>query len=268
MSATSLPLEDWLAAAVRWAHAAGEIQRRYFHHPERKDIQHKGAIDLVTAADKECEAFLIERIEAECPDHGYVAEEGHRKSTPGGLAWYIDPLDGTTNFAHGYPVFCVSIALLDGRRPVLGVVYDPMRGETFTAVLGRGARLNGEAIAVTREAELGKSLLVTGFPYAFAENPLNLRLFDAFLHRSLSVRRDGSAALDLCYVACGRFDGFWELGLNSWDIAAGALILEEAGGRATQFDGGELDVDARNILATNDLLHAPMQQVLKEYGAY
>ena len=230
-------------------------------------IQLAREIDLVTTADREAEAFLIGEIERAHPDHGYVAEEGHVKSTAGGLAWYIDPLDGTTNFAHGYPVFSVSIALVENGRALVGAVYDPSRDEMFTAVRGGGAALNGHPVRVSPQGELRKAFLVSGFPYGFAGDPRNLRLWGAFLHAAQSVRRDGSAALDLCYVAAGRFDGFWEYGLHSWDIAAGALVIEEAGGRATNFDGSPLGLDDRAILATNTKLHAAMQAVLKENGA-
>lgn len=265
MSQPSLPLAEWLATIVPWAHEVGRIHLRYLDSHD-KNVEHKGEIDLVTAADKAAEAYLVERLAAAFPDHDYVAEEGHRKSTGRDLAWYIDPLDGTTNFAHGYPVFCVSIALAERGRPVLGVVHDPCRGETFTAVRGGGARLNGRPLRVSAEATLKRALLCSGFPYAFAGDPRNLRLWGAFLHAALSVRRDGSAALDLCAVAAGRFDGFWELGLNSWDVAAGALIVEEAGGVVTQFDGAPLDLEGRAILATNGKVHAAMEAIIRENG--
>ena len=221
----------------------------------------------MTAADKECEAYLIHQIEKHHPTHGYLAEEGHEKAGESGLTWHIDPLDGTTNFSHGYPVFCVSIALARGDDVLLGVVNDPMRDELFSAVKGGGAAMNQTPIRVTGEDRLSKSLLVSGFPYSFATDERNLKLWGAFLHSALSVRRDGSAALDLCYVACGRFEGFWEFGLNPWDVAAGTLIVNEAGGRSTNFDGTPLTLKGKNILATNGLVHEPMQQVLRDNGA-
>ncbi len=267
MSDASLPLEILLETAVSWALEAGRIQRKYYDSAD-KGVEHKGAIDLVTKADKEVEEFLIGEIERTFPEHGYLAEEGHEKGRERELVWIIDPLDGTSNFAHSYPVFCVSIALVHRGKPVVGVIHDPMRDETFTAVSGGGAFLNGRPIQVTQTDELKKSLLVSGFPYNFACDSRNLKLWGAFLHASLSVRRDGSAAIDLCYVACGRFEGFWELGLNAWDIAAGALIVEEAGGSVTNFDGSPLDLFGRNILATNAKVHQAMQQVLKDNGAY
>jgi myo-inositol-1(or 4)-monophosphatase len=257
----------WLPQVEAWARHAGAIQRGYFRGAE-VDIHHKGDIDLVTAADKACEDYLVKQIEAAFPEHGYIAEEGHQKSTRGELTWYIDPLDGTTNFAHGYPVFACSIALLRNDEPILGVVYNPISDEMFSATRGGGAFLNGRLLTVSRIDALKQALLVSGFPYAFLENPLNLQLWGAFLHAAQSVRRDGSAALDLCYVADGRFEGFWELGLHSWDVAAGALIVTEAGGRVTQFDGSRFNVDAKNILATNGPLHEAMQAVLKNNGAY
>ena len=265
MSDAFSPPAEWLAEAVRWAHAVGEIHLSYLEGRD-KQVEHKGEIDLVTAADKAAEEYLIARIQETFPVHDYVAEEGHRKSTGQALAWYIDPLDGTTNFAHGYPVFCVSIALVHDGRPVLGVVHDPCRRETFTAVRGGGAHLNGKPLEVSAVATLKQALLCSGFPYAFAQDPRNLRLWGAFLHASLSVRRDGSAALDLCAVAAGRFDGFWELGLNGWDVAAGAVIVEEAGGRVSMFGGAPLDVNGREIIATNGRLHAAMQELIKEHG--
>jgi myo-inositol-1(or 4)-monophosphatase len=266
MSDASSIRAEALAAAESWARAVGEIQLSFLTGRD-KDVRHKGEIDLVTAADKAAEEYLVARIAERFPAHDYVAEEGHRKSTGHDLAWYIDPLDGTTNFAHGYPVFCVSIALVERGVPVVGVVHDPCRGETFTAVKGGGATLNGKPLAVSATSELKQAFLCSGFPYAFAKDPRNLALWGAFLHAAQSVRRDGSAALDLCYVAMGRFDGFWEYGLNSWDGAAGALVVEEAGGRATMFDGAPLDIDGRAILATNGRLHAAMQTILRDNGA-
>lgn len=256
---------DWLPEVVGWAHHVGEIQLSFLHG--EKDVQHKGEIDLVTAADKASEDYIIGKLEQKFPLHDYIAEEGHRRSTGADFTWYIDPLDGTTNFAHGYPVFCVSMGMLHRNERTLAVVHDPSRNETFTAVRGHGAFLNGRPLKVSPQTVLRKSLLLSGFPYTFAEDERNVRLWNAFLHAAQSVRRDGSAALDLCYVAAGRVEGFWEMGLNSWDIAAGALIIEEAGGRVTQFDGSPLLLDGKAILATNTNIHAAMQAVLKEHGA-
>ena len=222
----------------------------------------------MTAADKASEEYLIEKLKTRFPAHDYVAEEGHRKSTGADFTWYIDPLDGTTNFAHGYPVFCVSIALIHAGRRALAVVHDPSRDETFTAIRGGGAFLNGRKLNVSPESVLRRSLLLSGFPYAFADDTRNVALWNAFLHAAQSVRRDGSAALDLCYVAAGRVEGFWEMGLNSWDIAAGALVVEEAGGLVTQFDGSPLQLDGKAILATNGKIHTAMQAILKKHGAY
>ncbi|MBA2690815.1 MAG: inositol monophosphatase [Burkholderiales bacterium] len=251
---------------IDWAHHVGEIQLSFLHG--EKDVQFKGEIDLVTAADKASEEYLIAKLEHRFPLHDYIAEEGHRRSTGADFTWYIDPLDGTTNFAHGYPVFCVSIALILQGERALAVVHDPSRNETFTAVRGHGAFLNGRSLKVSPQTVLRKSLLLSGFPYAFADDERNVRLWNAFLHAAQSVRRDGSAALDLCYVAAGRVEGFWEMGLNSWDIAAGALVIEEAGGRVTQFDDSPLQLDGKAILASNGNIHAAMQVVLKEHGAY
>jgi myo-inositol-1(or 4)-monophosphatase len=175
----------------------------------------------------------------------------------------VDPLDGTTNFTHNYPFFCVSIAAESGGRLAAGAVYDPVRDEMFAAAAGHGATLNGRAIRVSDIARVEDALLVTGFPYDVREHPeRSLPLFEAFLVRAQAIRRDGSAALNLCYLACGRFDGFWETSLSPWDMAAGALLVREAGGRVTRYDGGEFQLDGRQILATNGRLHEEMKTII------
>jgi myo-inositol-1(or 4)-monophosphatase len=252
-------------AAIAMAHEAGEILREGYG--QRHDPEKKGVIDLVTEYDRRSEAVLIERIAQRFPGHAVLAEE----SGPSGDArvrWIVDPLDGTTNFAHNYPFFGVSIGIEVDGVLAAGVVHDPVRDETFAAARGEGATLNREPIRVSDIARIEDALLVTGFPYDVREHPERfLDPFRAFLVRAQGVRRDGSAALNACYLACGRFDGFWEMHLSPWDMAAGALIIAEAGGRVTRFDGTPLLLDGRQILATNARLHEPMMQVLAESGA-
>ncbi len=230
-------------------------------------ISKKGRTDLVTEADLKSEELLVSKLLERFPNHSILAEESGA-SQPGekasGFRWIIDPLDGTTNFAHRYPFFCVSIALeIDGRLEV-GVVYDPTARELFTAARGQGARLNGRSIQVSSETSLGESLVATGFAYDLDQIQKNLRLFHEFMLKSRAVRRDGSAALDLCYVAAGRFEGFWELSLNPWDVAAGALIVAEAGGRVSRFDGSPAQLEIPEIVATNGQIHRQMLSIIQE----
>jgi myo-inositol-1(or 4)-monophosphatase len=229
-------------------------------------VSNKGDIDLVTEADLASERFIIERLRSHFPRHAILAEEsGNSAGVDADAAewkWIIDPLDGTTNYAHGYPCFCVSIALEHAGRIELGVIYDPTREEVFAAERGNGATLNGRRIRVSSINELNDSMLCTGFPYNVRERPGFARHFTNFTMRAQAVRRDGSAALDLASVACGRFDGFWEDGLNPWDIAAGVLLIEEAGGLVTDFDGEPLDIYSPKVLVSNGLIHEAMQAVL------
>jgi len=229
------------------------------------DVRRKGEVDLVTRADRASEERILERVRERFPDHAILAEEsGRRPSTDGApYLWVIDPLDGTTNFAHGLPIWSVSIGVLREGRPIVGVVHDPTRDECFTAVRGDGARLNGEPLRVSSAADLDEALLVTGFPYDIRTSPVNnLDHFERFMLRARAVRRLGSAALDLCYVAAGRFDAFWELKLHPWDVAAGALLVEEAGGRVTRFDGEPWDVFSDELLAAPPALVVPLSEVL------
>jgi len=262
-SALSGDVSSYLPRAIELAHAAGDYLRKEISRSRR--VHYKGPIDLVTDADKESERMILEGLSRSFPDHGILAEESGRHSArKRGRLWIVDPLDGTTNYAHRYPFFCVSLALEVEGEVQVAVVYDPMLKETFTAVKGRGAELNGEPIRVSREADLSRSFLATGFPYDMRETSRdNLAEFLRFMKRAQAVRRDGSAVLDLCYVACGRFDGFWEFKLAPWDIASGALIVEEAGGRATSLDGGPLDIYSGEIVASNGLVHEGMLEVLR-----
>ena len=231
-------------------------------------VSNKGAIDLVTEADLASEKLIIERIRSHYPRHAILAEEsGASENNSGNLSaewkWIIDPLDGTTNYAHGYPCFCVSIGVERDGKLELGVVYDPMRNEMFTAERGQGATLNERPMRVSAVAELSRAMLCTGFPYNVRERPDFAREFSNFTMQAQAVRRDGSAALDLAYVACGRFDGFWEDGLKPWDIAAGVLLIEEAGGSVTDFQGALLDIYSPRVLASNGLVHHSMMKVIQ-----
>jgi myo-inositol-1(or 4)-monophosphatase len=254
---------DLIDVATKAAAAAAELLRQ--HWGTTSSVSHKGAVDLVTAADREVEALVVRILRDSFPDHGIVAEEGHFDTVPGEYCWYVDPLDGTTNFAHHYPHFAVSIALAHEGIPVLGVVHDPLRDEVFTGALGEGATLNGQRIRVSTTPRLDHGLLATGFPYDRRERArFYLRPYEAFLTRSQGIRRGGSAALDLCYVAGSRLDGFWEQSLQSWDTAAGALIVSEAGGVVSDFRGQEFRLGGDEALASNGLVHEEMIQVLRE----
>ena len=232
-------------------------------------ISNKGDIDLVTEADLASEKLIIERIKSHYPRHAILAEESGASDgadlVPGksDWKWIIDPLDGTTNYAHGYPCFCVSIALERAGEIEIGVIYDPTRDEMFAAERGQGATLNGRRIRVSTIEDLNSAMLCTGFPYNVRERPNFARDFANFTMEAQAVRRDGSAAIDLAYIACGRFDGFWEDGLRAWDVAAGLLLIEEAGGRVSNFNGGALDIYTPKVLASNALVHDAMMRVLK-----
>jgi myo-inositol-1(or 4)-monophosphatase len=229
------------------------------HFARRVTIEYKGEVDLVTVADRSSEELIVSRLRARWPEHGIVAEEGTRTDPGAEYRWYVDPLDGTTNFAHGYPVFCVSIALTrqDGQLEV-GVLYDPTRDEMFSAERGSGATLNGKPMRVSKTPMLCESLLGTGFPSHKRHKNPNIHFYHQLTLRSHGVRRAGSAALDLACVACGRYDGFWEFNLNPWDTAAGVLLVEEAGGKVTRFDGTPFRLDSREVLGSNGLIHAEL----------
>lgn len=252
----------FLATAIEAALSAGRIHRSYFR--TNLVVDKKGPIDLVTAADLETERMFRGLIAGRFPSHVVLGEE-----TPAGVAaesgghrWIIDPVDGTTNFAHGLALFCVSIALEVDGRIELGVVYDPMAEELFTAERGVGAWLNGEPLHVSTRSALVDGLLCTGFPYSVRDRPTKLEAFSAFLRAARGVRRLGSAALDLCYVAAGRLDGFWEIRLHPWDFAAGMLVVTEAGGAVTNYAGAPLKIEASEIVASNGVLHPAMLAVL------
>jgi myo-inositol-1(or 4)-monophosphatase len=253
----------WLEVAVDAACAAGDIIRRGMS--EALDIRYKGAINLVTQIDVAAERAVVERLRARTPHHDILAEEGSNHTGGSPYRWLIDPLDGTTNYAHRFPFFCVSIGLQQGDHVVLGVVLDPVRDELFTAVRGGGASLNGSPLSVSSAEALDKSLVVTGFAYdPTHDTNVNFRHFEAMSRAVQGVRRTGSAALDLCYVAAGRSDGFWELSLSPWDTAAGQVIVEEAGGRVTDFAGRPFSPNVPEVLATNGKIHDAMMAVLNQ----
>jgi myo-inositol-1(or 4)-monophosphatase len=273
-------MAEFLLTAESIAREAGALLRDFYHRGVR--TEYKGDVDLVTEADRASEALIGARLRAAFPEHGIYGEEGTREGLDGEYRWYVDPLDGTTNFAHGFPVFCVVLGC-ERRSPglapnedgemIAGVIYDPLRDEMFSAALGEGATLatgNGkkvEPIHVSRTRSLEESLIATGFPSQKRHSSPNVHFYQEFTLRSHGVRRAGSAALDLAYVACGRLDGYWEFQLNPWDTSAGYLLLEEAGGRITHFDGGKFTLDSREILASNGLIHPAMEHLFADMFA-
>ncbi|HZS43736.1 MAG TPA: inositol monophosphatase family protein [Blastocatellia bacterium] len=251
-----------LEFAIRLAQEAGKVLRDNFGR--KITISNKGEIDLVTEADLAAEKVIKDLISSHYPKHQILAEESGAFETSSEYRWIIDPLDGTTNYAHGLPIFCVSIALERAGEMIIGVIYDPIRDEMFVAERGSGATLNNRSIQTSETESLKKALLVTGFPYDVHTNSVNnIDNFANFMKTAQAVRRLGSAAIDLCYVAAGRFDGFWEMKLNAWDMAAGALIVEEAGGQVTAFNGGKFDPFKKEICASNGLIHKEMVTILQ-----
>jgi len=254
--------KDYLEAAVEIAQEAGKILREEFDRPAQ--ISYKGDVDLVTQADKRSEQAIVARLTEYFPEHAIAAEEGTGHESESEFRWHVDPLDGTTNFAHGYPCFAVSIALAQHGELLAGVVYNPFYEEMFAAVRGGGATLNGKRIFVSTVDTLATSLLCTGFPvHKRLANP-NIHYYWDFTLRSHGVRRDGSAALDLASVAAGRFDGFWEFGLKAWDTAAGVLLIEEAGGIVSDFAGKPYQLGGPVVLATNGVIHEEARGVALE----
>jgi myo-inositol-1(or 4)-monophosphatase len=252
---------DFLATAAEAALQAGAIQRS--RYGQKVEIHHKGEIDLVTEVDRACEEAIVALIRERFPGHDVVAEETASFRTGSRYVWFVDPLDGTTNFAHGYPFFCASVALTDGGERVAGAVYDCIKDELFTAERGVGAFLNGRRLRVSGAAALNDAMLITGFPYDLRADPAHaLRLFNALLPHARAIRRDGAAALDLAYVAAGRVDGFFEESLSPWDMMAGALMVEEAGGQVTRFDGSPVGLRADQVVAAGAALHTRMLEIL------
>jgi len=265
---------EFSGKAAEIALEAGELLRGFYERGV--ETEYKGDVDLVTEADRASEALILKRLRAAFPAHGVYGEEGTREGLDAEFRWYVDPLDGTTNFAHQFPVFCVVLGC--ERRPaglavdadgemVAGVIYDPLRDELFVAEKGRGASLNGHPISVSRTERLQEALTATGFPSHKRHRSPNVHFYQEITLRSHGVRRAGSAALDLAYVACGRLDGFWEFNLNPWDTSAGVLLVREAGGKVTHFDGGEFTLDSRETLATNGRIAPELEHIFAEMFA-
>jgi myo-inositol-1(or 4)-monophosphatase len=256
------------------ARQAGALLRGFY--TKGVATEYKGDVDLVTEADRASEQLIVEKLKAAFPAHGVYGEEGTRNAMESEYRWYVDPLDGTTNFAHGFPAFCVILGLerraaglaadADGEL-VAGVIYDPLRDEMFSVEKGKGAWLNGRKISVSKTATVQESLTATGFPSQKRHSSPNIHLYQQMTLRSHGVRRAGSAGLDLAYVACGRLDGFWEFNLNPWDTSAGVLLVEEAGGTVTHFDGGKFTLDSREVLATNGVIQGEMVHLFTEMFA-
>jgi len=255
---------DYLNVAIEAAKQAGKFLK--INLGKVKNIERKKEeINLVTEIDRASERQIIEFIKSKFPHHSILAEESGASTDASDYKWIIDPLDGTTNYTHSFPVFCVSIALEYKNEVILGVVYDPNLDELFYAEKGKGAFLNGRKITVSKTDTLIKSMLATGFPYNVKENPDNcIEHFINFLMSAQAIRRLGSAALDMVYVACGRLDGFWEVNLNPWDVAAGKIIVEEAGGVVTDFYGNEFNIYKKGVVASNGLIHQQMLEVIKK----
>lgn len=253
---------EFLTVARDAAFQAGQMLKQGMH--QGPEVSFKGVVDLVTDFDRRSQDIILDRLSSAYPSHGFLAEEGLNTGPDSEFRWIIDPLDGTTNFAHRLPIFTVSIGLEYRGELVLGVVYDPMRDEMFQAARGEGAYLGRERIRVSQVDDLDRSLLATGFPYDLRQSRVNNVVhFNNFIMRAQAVRRCGSAAMDLCHLACGRFDGFWELKLKPWDMAAGAVIVEEAGGRLSDFEGNTFNHFGEEMLATNGLIHEAMISILK-----
>jgi myo-inositol-1(or 4)-monophosphatase len=244
------------------AREAGALLMEHFQ--QHVKVEYKGEADLVTIADRKSEALIRERIRRQWPTHDVLGEEGGLQDTGSEYRWYVDPLDGTTNFAHGFPVFCVSMALEYKQRIIAGVVFDPTRKELFAAEQGSGAFLNQQPIRVSQTANLSESLVATGFPSHKRHKNPNIFFYHQITLRTHGVRRAGSAALDLCYVACGRLEGFWEFNLHPWDTAAGVLMVQEARGKVTDFRGSPFQLNSRETLASNGLVHEPLLQEFKQ----
>jgi myo-inositol-1(or 4)-monophosphatase len=253
----------YLDTAVEIAHEAGAILANYFER--RIGFETKSAFDLITEADRASERLVVELLRTHFPSHGIVAEEGGGHESASEFCWFVDPLDGTTNFAHGFPMFNVSIGLTRAGEAIAGVVYDPIRQETFTAERGAGAFLNNHRMHVSRTAKLEESLSSTGFPSRKRQENSNIHFYYQLAMISHGVRRTGSAAIDLAYVAAARLDFFWEFGLKPWDMAAGVLLVEEAGGRVSDMAGAPHSITgSAHLLADNNTLHEP---VLATFGA-
>lgn len=267
-------MSEFLPIAESIAREAGALLREFYHRGV--SAEYKGDVDIVTEADRASERLIVSRLREALPTHGVYGEEGTRSALGAEYRWYVDPLDGTTNFAHGFPVFAVVMGC-EHRTPNLkadedgemlaGVIYDPLRDEMFSAARGEGATLNGNPIRVSNAKLLQESLIATGFPSQKRHASPNVHFYQEFTLRSHGVRRAGAAAIDLAYVACGRLDGYWEFQLNPWDTSAGYLLVEEAGGSVTHFDGSRFSLDSREVLATNGHIAPEMRHLFQEMFA-
>jgi myo-inositol-1(or 4)-monophosphatase len=253
-------MANYLDAAIEIAREAGEVLMAH----RGVAFELKGEHDLVTAADRASEKLVIKRLQERFPDHGIYAEEGGRAELQSPLRWYIDPLDGTTNYAHGYPQWNVTLALAKQGEVIAGVVFDPLNRELFAAERGAGARLNGAPIHVSKAPNLNESLVSTGFPSRRRHQNVNIHFYYQLAMVTHGVRRSGSAAIDLAYTACGRIEAFWEFGLNPWDMAAGTLLVEEAGGKSSGMRGESLDLHGKYVLADNGLIHTEIVELFAE----
>ena len=256
---------DYISTASQIARYAGTLLMEHFARGVKTEYKGTGTVDIVTEADRASEKLIVESLMEAFPSHGIVGEEGSRWQGSGEYLWYVDPLDGTTNFAHSFPVFCVSMGLAQKGEVIAGVIFDPTRNELFAAERGGGATLNGESIHVSKITRLGESLLGTGFPSKKRHLNPNIHFYYQLTLKTHGIRRPGSAALDLSCVASGRYDGYWEFNLNAWDTSAGVLLVQEAGGKVTHIDGSKFDVAAsRDVLATNGAIH---QELMDEMQA-
>ena len=266
-------MADYLKTAEHLAREAGSLLREGHGQGLASDAgpiayEHKGAVDLVTEYDRRSEKLILEGLRRAFPDHAFNSEEYGHSAHRADYEWLVDPLDGTTNFAHAFPVFAVSLALVRRGQPLVGVIYDPVHDELFAAEAGQGATLNGRPLHVSAQTDLGQALLATGFPYDVRTNPRNnFDQFRQFYLRTQAVRRAGSAALDCAYVAAGRLDGYWELSIKPWDVGAGGLLVREAGGRATTPEADENYLACPTIVVSNGHIHAQMLRVLREGDA-
>lgn len=252
----SLKHPDYITVASAIARKAGALLMEYYARGVKTEYKGSGTVDVVTEADRASEKLIVESLRMAFPDHGIVGEEGSRSQAASEFIWYVDPLDGTTNFAHGFPIFCISLGLARNNEVIAGVVFDPTRDELFAAERGGGATLNGKKIQVSAASTIGESLLGTGFPSKKRHLNPNIYFYHQLTMKTHGIRRAGSAALDLSCVASGRYDGFWEFNLNPWDTSAGVLLVQEAGGKLTHVDGSKFDVAAsRDVLATNGHIH-------------
>ena len=252
----SLKHPDYITVASAIARKAGALLMDHYARGVKTEYKGSGTVDVVTEADRASEKLIVESLRASFPEHGIVGEEGSRSQAAGEFIWYVDPLDGTTNFAHGFPIFCISMGLAHNNKVIAGVVFDPTRNELFAAERGGGATLNGKRIHVSAASGLGECLLGTGFPSKKRHLNPNIYFYHQLTMKTHGIRRAGSAALDLSCVASGRYDGFWEFNLNPWDTSAGILLVQEAGGKLTHVDGSKFDVAvSRDVLASNGLIH-------------